>query len=169
MNEDEARRVLEMIEESRWRMSRGPAVRKWRPPADELNPGSFKPQNQTLGMNHGVDGTVSVTHRPGGLAESTGQTQFRNLKPLDAAVSVHSHGGKYTPQTIDGGVAMLPNLRPLDGVSATDSSPSAVTVNVSSQNFHLAPGTEVRSSRPAIGINVDSRKHGGVPTDHNVR
>ena len=69
----------------------------------------------------------------------------------------------------DGGQISLPNLRPLDGVTVTDERPNAVTVNVSSQNFHITPTPWAAPTKPTTTFKPDAVKHGGIPTDHNVR
>jgi hypothetical protein len=171
MSDEEKKRMLTLVEDSWARMNRAPEARDWQPPHDEMNPGSFKPQNQGLNTLPKIDQTKTVTRVPGGCVDANGEIQFLNKRPKDMGVT-NTKGSRQMLGTHDGQFHSK-NLKPLDqGVTASIGSPPAYDVHVASQNLHRAPSPQLPSvvSSPAVTVNSGGGKPGsGIPTNVQIK
>lgn len=161
--------LFNKIEDSYWRMSRGPEKRAWKLPANELNPGSFKPQDQVVHALPVIDQTRTVTRTPGGIADSNGERQALDVHHDDGVRAVF--GAPMIPRHFDG-QAQIKNLHPLDqGVSASVGTSPACDVNVSSQNLHHAPLSTLPPLPNLVQVsNPAGRAPGmGIPTTVHVK
>jgi len=165
MNDED---LIKKIEDAYWRMSRAPEGRAWRPPANELNPGSFKPQDQVVHALPTVDQTKVVTRSPGGTVDSDGRMQTLNMHHDDGVRAVS--GAPMIPRNFDGQAQILDLLPINQGVTASAGTSPAYDVNVSSQNLHVDSRVALPPLPNITQVNPSGKAPGtGVPTNVHVR
>lgn len=171
LSDEDKQKMLDLIEDSWHRLGRAPKVSNWRPPHDETNPGSFKPQDQSLHALPSVDQTKTVSRLPGGRVESDGQFQFENKHPKDMGVT-NVQGSKQMLGQYDGQFHSK-NLKPLDqGVTSSHvNSPPTHDVHVADQNLHVAPLSKT-AALPPLAVEVKpgaGRPGSGVPSTVHIK
>ena len=161
--------LIKRIEDAYWRMSRAPEARAWRPPANETNPGTSRPQDQSLHALPLVDQTIKVTRSLGGTVDSDGRTQTLDRHHDDGVRAVS--GAPMIARHFDGQAQRL-NLLPVDqGVTSSIGTSPACDVDVSAQNLHVAPTSPLASipNRMQMKDPAGQAPGRGVPVTVHIR